>query len=99
LSALRNFPDAQSQNRTTHGFAVLILIELTLQVKFKVHKFSRTERNDNLPLVRCCANDSLALRDPPLVHPPAGQDVSDAMGVDLQESIGADLLHSQRRGR
>jgi hypothetical protein len=100
LSALGHLRDTQRKHRTSHRLPVLVLVQLPVQIKLKVHQLRGTQRHDDLALVRRRAHDRLALRHAPLVHAAVGEDVSDALRVYLQERVGADLLDGEcRRGR
>jgi len=71
---------------------VLVLIKLSIQIQLKV---CRTQCYHDLPLVRRRPYNRLSLGHPPLVDTSIDKDMSDALSMHLQESIGADLLHRE----
>jgi len=65
---------------------------MSIQIQLNV---CRTQRYHDLPLVRRRPYNRLSLGHPPLVDTSIDRNMSDALSMHLQESIGADLLHRE----
>lgn len=97
LSPLRHISDAHRKHLRSHILPLLILVQLPVHVELKVDDLVRRQGSDHLALVRRSADDGLPWSDLPLVDALVCEDVSDTAGVDLKESVVAELLHSERR--
>jgi len=75
--------NTQGKHGAAHGFPILILIQLSIQVKLKVDQLGRAQSHNDLPLVRSRTDNGLTLRDPPLVHAAVRENVSDTVRMDL----------------
>lgn len=69
---------------------------VTYRIHFEVNKLASGQRNDNLALVDCTFDDRFLVRCLPLVDSPVGANVTDAVWVDLHESVVAECGTAER---
>lgn len=98
LTTFRHLSNAQCKHGAAHSLPVLILIQLAIEVKLKVDQLRRTQSHNDLTLVRGRTYNCLAGWYTPLVDATVCEDVTDTMWVDLQQCVGADLLHRKCGG-
>ena len=94
-----NLTDTQCQNCTSHRLPILIFVQLSLRIQFEVNQFGGAQSDHNLPFVRSGRDDCFPLGNSPLVDFAVGRDMPDTMRVDLEKSVGANLLYSNSRSR
>ena len=83
LTPFRHVSNAHCKDCASHCFPILVFVQLPVQIQLKVHQFCRIQSHDDLPLIGRRGNDRLARGDTPFVYSAVGQDVSDALWVNL----------------
>lgn len=97
LTTFRNLRHTQSENGASHSFAVLVFIQLAIQIQLEVNELCRAKSCHDLSFVRSRRDYCFPLRSAPFVDSGIRQHMPDSTGMNLQKSICPDLLNGKSR--